>query len=135
MSGGRGIYGNNAKWSSLQAPDHWFVHSFNKYGCWSRAHLWTLSPEVRFQLFYRWGNRGTEEEVDKTKTAGPGSSLVAQWVKYPVLSLPWLGSLLWCRFDSWLGNFRMLRAQPKRKKKSRARNQTWGHLLQIQPFL
>ena len=29
------------------------------------------------------------------------NSHVAQQVKYPALSLKWLGSLLWCRFDPW----------------------------------
>ena len=36
------------------------------------------------------------------------SSLMAQQVKDPVLSLLWLRSLLWSRFDPWLGNFCML---------------------------
>ena len=33
---------------------------------------------------------------------------MAQWVKDPVLSLQWLGSLLWCRFDPWPRNFHVL---------------------------
>ena len=37
-----------------------------------------------------------------------GSSLVAQWVKDPVLSLLWLRSLLWGRFDPWPRNVCML---------------------------
>ena len=32
-------------------------------------------------------------------------SLGVQQVKDPVLSLQRLGSLLWCRFDPWPGNF------------------------------
>ena len=40
-------------------------------------------------------------------------------VKDLVLSLLWLGSLLWCRFDPWPGNFCMQRAQPKKKKKKK----------------
>ena len=47
------------------------------------------------------------------------SSFVAQWIKDLVLSLQPPGSLLWCGFDSWPGNFHMLRAQPKRKKKKK----------------
>ena len=35
------------------------------------------------------------------------SSLVTQWVKDLVLSLQQLESLLWCRFDLWLGNYNM----------------------------
>ena len=42
-----------------------------------------------------------------------GSSLVAQQVKDPALSL------LWHRFDPWPGNFRMLWAWPKKKKKKK----------------
>ena len=38
-------------------------------------------------------------------------------VKDTVLSLPWLGSLLWHGFDSWSGNFCMLWVGPKRKKR------------------
>ena len=47
------------------------------------------------------------------------SSLVALWVKDPALSLLWLRLLLRCRFDSWPGNIRMLRAQTKKKKKKK----------------
>ena len=46
-----------------------------------------------------------------------GSSLGVQWVKDLVLSLWWLGSLLWLRFDTWPRNFHMLRTWPKEKKK------------------
>lgn len=35
------------------------------------------------------------------------SSLVAQWIKDPVLSLPMLELLLWCVFNTWPGNFHM----------------------------
>ena len=38
---------------------------------------------------------------------------MVQWVKDLALSLQWLGSLLWCRFDSWLGNFHVLWVWPK----------------------
>ena len=41
---------------------------------------------------------------------------MTHWVKDPVLSLQWLGSLLWRGFHSWPGNFCMPQAQPKRKK-------------------
>ena len=44
------------------------------------------------------------------------SSLVAQQVKVPVLSLQRLGSLLWCRFDPWPRNLYMLRVETKEKK-------------------
>ena len=48
-------------------------------------------------------------------------SFVVQWVKDPVLSLQWLGSLLWGGFDSWPRNFCMLQARPKKKKKKKKR--------------
>ena len=35
------------------------------------------------------------------------SYLVAKQIKDPALSLLWLRSLLWCRFDLWPGNFCM----------------------------
>ena len=46
--------------------------------------------------------------------------MVAQWVKEPMMSLLWLRNLvlllLWCGFHSWLRNFHMHQAQPKKKK-------------------
>ena len=41
---------------------------------------------------------------------------MAQWVKDMVLSLLWLGSLLWCRCDPWLGNFQIPRARQRKRK-------------------
>ena len=38
-------------------------------------------------------------------------------VKDPVLSLPWLGSLLWHGFDPWPWNFHVPWAWPKNKTK------------------
>ena len=43
---------------------------------------------------------------------------MAQRVKDLVLSLQWLRSLLWHRFQPWPRNFHMPWAWPKRKKKS-----------------
>ena len=40
---------------------------------------------------------------------------MVQWIKDPALSLQWLRSLLWCRFDPWPGNFHMLPAWSKKK--------------------
>ena len=45
-----------------------------------------------------------------------GSSPLAQWVKDLVLSLLWLRSLLWRRFDPWLRNFHIPPGQPKNRK-------------------
>ena len=42
---------------------------------------------------------------------------MAQWVKVPVQSLPWLGSLLWHRFDPWPGNFHVLWVWQKKREK------------------
>ena len=49
------------------------------------------------------------------------SSLVVQWVKHLVLvlSLLWLGSLLWLRGHPWPGIFHMPWAQPKEKRKKK----------------
>ena len=46
---------------------------------------------------------------------------MVQGVKNPALSLQWLGSLLWLRFDPWPGNFHMPQAQQKKRKKTRPR--------------
>ena len=43
---------------------------------------------------------------------------VAQWMKDPVLSLPWRGSLRWREFHPWPGNFYMLAGTAKIKKKN-----------------
>ena len=48
------------------------------------------------------------------KSCKIGSSLMVQQVKDPTLSLLWLGSLLWLRFDPWPGNFCMPQVQPKK---------------------
>ena len=44
---------------------------------------------------------------------------IAQQVEDPVLSLLWLGWLLWPGFDSWPRNLHMSQAQPKKKKKKK----------------
>ena len=41
---------------------------------------------------------------------------MAQWVK-DLVSLQWLGLLLWCRFDPWPRNFHISRAWPGKTKK------------------
>lgn len=46
------------------------------------------------------------------------SPLVAQRVGDLVLSLLWVGSLLWRAFDPWLQNFCVLRVQPKKNSSS-----------------
>lgn len=56
----------------------------------------------------KFGRRGKKGQL--------GSFLVAQWGKYPVLSLQWLESLLWCGFNPGLGNFHMPRVWPKKGK-------------------
>lgn len=42
---------------------------------------------------------------------------MARQVKDVVLSLQWLGSLLWHKFSPWPGNLCMLWVRPKNKKK------------------
>ena len=42
---------------------------------------------------------------------------VAQQVKDRVLSVQWLGSLLWCRFSPWPGNFHVPWVWTKKKPK------------------
>ena len=52
----------------------------------------------------------------------PRSSIVAQQVKNPVLSLQWLGSLLWHMFNPWLGNFHILWACGNKTKQNKNKN-------------
>ena len=75
-----------------------------------------------------WRNRSwTEEPTEVAKLALIfvslkkllRSSLGARWVEDPVLSLQWLGLLLWCGFHPWPGTFHMPRVQPKKKKKKK----------------
>ena len=51
---------------------------------------------------------------------------MAQQVKDPALSLLWLRSLLWYRFDAWPRNFCMLQAQPKKEKKMHRQKRKMG---------
>ena len=51
------------------------------------------------------------------KNISLGSSLVAQRVMDPALSLQRLRLLLRCRFDPWSGNFHMPQVWPKKRKK------------------
>lgn len=44
---------------------------------------------------------------------------MAQWIKDLSFLLLWLWLLLWCGFNPWPGNFCMLWAQLKKKKRSR----------------
>ena len=47
------------------------------------------------------------------------SSFVAHEIKDLALSLQWLRSMLWCRFDSWPVNFHMLPMWQKKKQKNK----------------
>ena len=48
-----------------------------------------------------------------------GNSLVAQQVQDPALSLQWLRSLLWHKFDPWPRSFRVPWVQPTKRKKKK----------------
>ena len=50
------------------------------------------------------------------------TSLVAQWIKDLILSLQWLGLLLWLMFECQTRNFHMSWTQPKKKKKKKKKN-------------
>ena len=62
------------------------------------------------------------------------SSCVAQWIKYLVLSLQWLGSLLWHGFDPWPGKFRMLQDVARKKKEEEKRKDRGKRGLHRQPI-
>ena len=42
---------------------------------------------------------------------------MVQLVRYPVLSLQWLGLLLWLRFNPWLGKFHKPQHSQEKKKR------------------
>lgn len=42
---------------------------------------------------------------------------MVQWVKDPMVSLQWLGSMLWPGLNSWPGNFHVHRSSQRRKEK------------------
>ena len=50
----------------------------------------------------------------------------------PALSLQWIGSLLWCGFCLWPGNFHM--PQPKPKPKKKKKHATCHHANSFFPF-
>lgn len=52
---------------------------------------------------------------------------MAQHVKYLVLPLQWLGSLLWCGFYPWTGKFYMPWVWLKRKKKKSFQFEIWNY--------
>ena len=56
---------------------------------------------------------------------------MAQQVKVPVLSLQWLGSLLWQGFDSWPRNFHLPQARPKKKNQVEETDQYTGRQIII----
>ena len=95
-------------------------HSYCGCGlCWGAARkrkciqLHILQVLLKLRLFAYCNRKSTK-----------GSSLVAQWVKDPVLSLQWLGGLLWLRFNPCPRNFHMPQTQPRqRKKKSTERGE------------
>ena len=73
---------------------------------WLRFHPWPGNlhkPQVQLK------------KKRKNKSHTTWSSLVAQWVKDPVLSLRWLRSLLW-QVNPWPWNFHMVWVQSKQNK-------------------
>ena len=87
----------------------------NKY-CWcSRRGEISL-----FKISFKWQRTWSYfcgRHTFPVKNKFDWNSLVAQRVKDLALSLLGLGSLLWCRFNPWPGNSRMLWVRPKKKKK------------------
>ena len=52
------------------------------------------------------------------------SSLEVQWVQDPALSLQWLGSLLWHKFDPWPRYLHMLVGMIKETQKQKQKQKT-----------
>lgn len=70
--------------------------------------LWLVHQSA---VFRSCSYPGCSRGVPNKKKYNPWSSVVVQQVRDLALSL------LWWEFDPWLGSFRMLWAQPKKKKK------------------
>ena len=51
---------------------------------------------------------------------------MAQWIKDLSLSLLWLWLLLWCGFDPWPGNFRMLPKEKRKEKEKKGKENCGG---------
>ena len=56
-----------------------------------------------------------QPQKDKKKDEKMGRFLVVQWVKDLVLSLQWLGLLLWHEFDPWPGELPHAGGEAKKK--------------------
>ena len=76
-------------------------------------YLWPLRV-----TYMRWFNGNVSRRFFNSpfKIGRDWSSLVAQSVKDLVLSLLWLGSLLWCMFNPWLRNLHIPQEEPKNFK-------------------
>ena len=77
----------------------------------------TLCPTV-FYIFPSEKNK-TNKQTNKTSR----EFLVGQQVKDPALSLQWLQSLLWFRFDPWLWNSPMLWEWPAKQTNKQTNKQ------------
>ena len=84
---------------------------------WARPGIKHISSWILVGFINFWAMMETPKCVFNFTKRKTRSSPVAQWVKDPVLSLKWPGSLLWHRFDPCPGNFCMLQVWPKKKKK------------------
>ena len=116
---------------------------FSRDACHKPLHQTTLRKHrvlLPRSLFCKLSDRKFQTRWTPPDLASPtmakntprGSSLVAQWVKDPVLALQWLRSLLRHRFNSWPGTSAGHRHSPKRiKTKQNAPNLSHCHLTPI----
>ena len=77
----------------------------------------TLSKKRSYYLHLVWIEEGIKKICCFRITCNFKSSLLGHQFKDLVLSLQWLGPLLWCWFSSWLGNGHMAWKKTKKNKK------------------
>ena len=80
-----------------------------------------ISDKIDFKLKTKQNKkviRDKERQYLLIKEKKFWSSLLAQWIKDPVLSLQWLRLLLWYRFDPWPRNFCMPWVWSKKREKT-----------------
>jgi len=104
------VWKDSQSWWACHWPRRWWRQllcywtvgdgALQSHGCninGSGQVLYPMPYSAQTILRARWTNKFL-------KACPSRSSLVAQWVKDPALSLPWLRSQLWLGFDPWPGN-------------------------------
>ena len=105
------VFGWQTSFSSL-----WFVFTLGCLGC---TEIFTINVIKHMYVSKRVCTSMSQVILSHPEVVTMFSREfpVAHWDKDLVLSVQCLGLLLWCRLDPCPGNFHMLQAWPKKKKK------------------